>query len=87
MIVIHIIPGAQPMVDPSKLTAFDNSLGALKASADTAAASNAAAVTSANDAETKATQANTDLAELQTALDQANAAGAALGLKVNAPAA
>jgi hypothetical protein len=85
--VLHSSPEIRTMVDPAKLTAFDNSLGTLKASADTAAASNAAAVAAKADSDTKSSQADSDLATLQKSLDAANVAGAALGLKVNVPAA
>jgi hypothetical protein len=74
------------MVDPDKLNAFDASLANLKASTDKAAESNAAGVAAAADAAQKAGTANSDFADLQNKLDVANTAGAAIGLKVNAPA-
>ncbi|HEY2252498.1 MAG TPA: hypothetical protein VGH74_15600 [Planctomycetaceae bacterium] len=73
------------MVDPDALNKFDASLATLKNSADKAAESNAAATTADADAKAKASTAAADLATLQAALDNANAAGVAVGLKVNVP--
>lgn len=79
------------MATADQITAFDNAIAKMKGDADTAALSQgsldkstqALAVAQA-DVESKKTAATTDIATLQADLDAVNAAGAALGLKVNA---
>lgn len=73
------------MVDPVKLSTFDNALASVKSATDTAAASNASAIAADASAKSTASFAATDFSYLQAQLDAVNAAGADIGLSVRVP--